>query len=63
MHAQVRIYFVFLLFFVCDKYPKLTDMAHIPSAECNYNRTNTNLLFIFVKMSIEYSNIKSTSLK
>ena len=46
MHAQVRVHFVFLLF-ACDKYPKLTDMAHLPSAEFNYKGTNTNLPSIF----------------
>ena len=61
MHKFVYILY-FSFFFVCDKYPKLTDMAHIPSAESNYNGTNTNLPSIFVKMFIEYSNIKSTSL-
>ena len=64
MHKFVYIQcIVFPLFYACDKYPKLTARAHIPSAECDYNRTNTNLPSIFVKMFIEFSNIKSTSLK
>ena len=64
MHKFVYIQCIVVpLFFACDKYPKLTTRAHIPSAECDYNRTNTNLPSIFVKMFIEFSNIKSTSLK
>ena len=63
MHAHVRVYLFISSFFACDKYPKLTDMAHIPSAKCNYHGTNTNLPSIFVKMFIKYLNIKSSSLK
>ena len=39
--------FTFCISFACDKYPKLTDMAHVPSAELNYKGTNTNRPSIF----------------
>ena len=41
--------FVYILyfFFACDKYPKLTGMAQVPSAEFNYKGTNTNLQPVF----------------
>ena len=46
-HAQGRVHFFIVFFFACDKYPKLTDMAHVPSAEINYKGTNTNLPSMF----------------
>ena len=44
--ASVRMHkfvYICISFFARDKYPKLTDMAHVPSAEFNYKGTNTNL--------------------
>ena len=39
--------FFFFFFFACDKYPKLTDIARVPSEEFDYKGTNTNLPSIF----------------
>ena len=46
MHAQVHVHFVFF-FSHATSTPKLIEMAHVPSAEFNYKRTNTNLPSIF----------------